>query len=772
MIIKRIRKGRRQVRGTVPQLFGRIAGLTDYVLDARVTELPGVSRVRGLTEYALDLDHFGAEPGEKVSCYWGHNLPNGSLSAWQVQMTAAAALAVRSRDPVEHIVFSWPESEHPTDGQVKQAADIILEVVGYGNCLAVGAAHVNTGQKHGHVAVVRVDTLTGLTAGDGWDIDRLHQAAALIQERQGWAAEPNALYVARGGEVFCRTSGVLVRDCAGNQVKRARRARAAAPPDLAPHVNRIASVLSRAKSWAELHEGLEAISVEYVAKGSGAMIKVGEEFHKASALHPDLSRPKLEKRFGSFVPNSHRGSPEYIRYQNVGRAELARIRRHETATSAVLDAQVQAIFTTAVAPHDTALQAAIRAAHIAAQAELKVGFGRAKARCKEQQLSWEEWRQAGQPKASFDIPLPELLFRTRPAGANASPTVVGGFTPQHHGLRCDYVDASGTAAFSDYGLVIIVHDKRPAVVDAALSLIAQNGARVRVSGSDAFVHLCLERAKLLGIDAAVGSSSATAAKHASPAKRVSGVTHPPVPPGMAPIAEVKPPLRQPSMARAPPVTAVADQKPRSSPPIPAGTAPRSATHITGSQKENGNVRQADRRDGFALVASVINELHQPDARANTPRTVARSSSRLRNLPIGDVVRTGRQDTPMLLSGAGRSELVSEVRSGYGLRWAGRRLSLVESEAGGFAARLNAERQTRQGSGSSIGAGPNGKVTDRPAEQFSEEFDPPTDPTLPQDTVMAKPHPAVAVKPEPTIQDVDYLRDQQFMRELLARGRGR
>lgn len=807
MIAKRIRKERRQPRGPVNKLARRIDGLVAYVIDARDTELSGLARLRALSGYTLDLAEFGVEPGEKVFSYWSHNLPIGTPSEWSTQMLAAAALAVRSQDPVEHIVFSWRDDEHPNDEQVEDAADIILEVLGYGKCLAIGAAHVNTDKKHGHLAVVRVDLVTGKIAGDGWDIDRLHQAIAIVEERQGWAAEPNALYIARDGEVFCRVTGVLVRDRDGNQAKRARRSRAATPASLAPHIASIETALVRSASWAELHEGLEAVGVEYVAKGSGATIRVGDEVQKASALHPDLSRSRLEKRFGPFEANRGRGSPQHVQYQADGRAELARIRAQERAAAASLQVHVQAAL--GALASDAAARAIIKKIEVFIRAQLATIFGEAKACLKEQYLPYEEWKKAGEPHASFDIPLPAILFRTMPGVANATWSGAGGFIPRQHEHRCDYVDASGAVAFADYGLVVIVHDKRVATVDAALSLMAQGGGSVRVWGSEAFVRQCLGRASALGIDVIVDPSRVDAAKHTGPARGGPGATHAP---GKIPVSDAKPALDGSLADRAPPAANAADQKAAGGPPTPKSVAPRSNAWTTSSQKENDNVKQTNRQPGLALIARVFDELYKPRFRANGSGAVARSSPRLRNLSIGDLVRSGGQDTSMLLSRPRRSELVSEINGDHRLRRPGHRLGLVEGEAGGSAARLSPGQGTTRGPAVGLAAG--ATMTDEFAIRYvAEKLTSATSPApdaeqkkvdgnrsrapvternksrpgsttssrdasardasvegiWPDETTPQKP---AATAPWSTIQEDDELRYQQLLQELKDRGSGR
>lgn len=66
MIVKRIRKGARQARGSLERVAASVEALSRYVVDADPWAMAELDRVRSLTDYALHVDSQGIEPGEKV----------------------------------------------------------------------------------------------------------------------------------------------------------------------------------------------------------------------------------------------------------------------------------------------------------------------------------------------------------------------------------------------------------------------------------------------------------------------------------------------------------------------------------------------------------------------------------------------------------------------------------------------------------------------------------------------------------------------------------
>lgn len=116
-----------------------------------------------------------------------------------------------------------------------------------------------------------------------------------------------------------------------------------------------APVIDRAVDWASLHAGLAKIGLRYEPKGSGAIIRVGDQTVKAS-VHRSAAWRSMERRFGPFVPPSRdlvveeRGieaapgiSPElWIHVVAARRAAAVAQRHHDSATAGVERGSIQA----------------------------------------------------------------------------------------------------------------------------------------------------------------------------------------------------------------------------------------------------------------------------------------------------------------------------------------------------------------------------------------------------------------------------------------------
>lgn len=501
MIVKRIRKGARQARGSIERVAASVEALSRYVVDADPWAMAELDRVRSLSEYALHVDARGVEPGEKVEAHGTFNLLGEDLRLWQMQMAAVAARCPRSRDPIEHFVFSWREDEHPTAVHVEEAAEILLDVLGYSNCPAIWSFHGNTAKDHGHLAVVRIDPATGTVAGDGWDIDRAHQAMALIEERQGWASESKGLYVARSGEVYDRITGVKIRDCEGRQI--GRRARNALPSKIAAKAIEIREAAVLAKDWTDFHSKMAALKVAYRKKGSGAVVTVADQEVKASAIHPGCSRTHLEAALGAFEPDPSDRAQGYEAYREAWRLRLVHIRAVHADERVRLKIWLEETLSSFEANVGTGLPIAVRAEYRAALQSLDSAFRDAKITFTAARLAPDQWATSGQPPAPAVFPLPTLMMP--PARVVERPIEVPArlsetFRVRHQGWRTDYLDADGTMAIADLRCAIIVYSATPESFDAALRLAADRWGVVRVRASRANMTLVAERAAKLGID--------------------------------------------------------------------------------------------------------------------------------------------------------------------------------------------------------------------------------------------------------------------------------
>ncbi|NIJ35299.1 relaxase/mobilization nuclease domain-containing protein [Sphingomonas oligoaromativorans] len=472
-------------------------------MDADPERQMKLAHVRRMSDYLLaahDLHPVG-EHGlleEKVALTGTRNLFGHSLEQWQDEMLAVAARCSRLKNPIEHYVLSWPAGEVPTAQQAREAVNILVDVLGAAHCQTLWSVHQNTDHRHVHVMLVRVAPATGraVELGDGWDIDRLHQAVAIIEAVQGWSVEPDALYGASGGAVFDRKTGAMVRDRAGQQCRRSRQK--TTDPDFDPLLLRdIQTARDEADGWSDFHARLAASGVRYRRAGSGARILIHSLELKASAVDSELSLARLEHRFGPFQPHRDRGGGSYEEYRRAATAELTKIRAtNEEARSRLKEALEAALSSVGHGPQAPALRAAIRAEYRAAVSAVDASFGTAKVLFAQNRLSHADWIAGGRPVAPAAVPLPIVILPANPAGSEHRSPPVAGFSAAHDGWRTVYRVASGDRAFTDHYVVLIIHRVDFASVEAALLLAAARWESVRVTGSHEFLRLSAEVAAL------------------------------------------------------------------------------------------------------------------------------------------------------------------------------------------------------------------------------------------------------------------------------------
>ena len=205
---------------------------------------------------------------------------------------------------MQHWILSWREGEQPTRAQADEAVGMFLAEMGLGENQAVYALHRDTHNCHVHVAVNRVHPTTDklVTVNNGFDLEIAHRAIARIEQRQGWEREARGLY---GVDLDGRAERLRPRD----QGKRRPSGRAQVLEERTGQrsaqriaIDEAGPIIRQARSWRELHAALADQGMRYEKKGSGALLWIGEQPIKASAVGRDYSMAALRKRLGEFDP--------------------------------------------------------------------------------------------------------------------------------------------------------------------------------------------------------------------------------------------------------------------------------------------------------------------------------------------------------------------------------------------------------------------------------------------------------------------------------------
>ena len=220
------------------------------------------------------------------------------------EMLALARDAPRSRDPIAHWVLSWHADEHPTPAQVEELVDLLLDELGVAEHQVLYGLHADTDNTHLHVMLNRVhpDTLRAVEINGGFDVKALHKACARIEHAQGWRAERGARYrvnAANEVEPIERVAPERMARPPQRRVDAEHRSGERSAARIA--MEEAAPLIEAAQSWEALHEALARRDMGYVRAGSGAAVRVGEVFVKASTVSRAASRKRLEARLGPYV---------------------------------------------------------------------------------------------------------------------------------------------------------------------------------------------------------------------------------------------------------------------------------------------------------------------------------------------------------------------------------------------------------------------------------------------------------------------------------------
>jgi Relaxase/Mobilisation nuclease domain/Large polyvalent protein-associated domain 7 len=237
-----------------------------------------------------------------------------SLDTAHAEMCAVAARSARVRDPVFHFVISWRDGEQPDQAQVFEAGRATLDALGMvpDEHQHVFAIHRDTDNVHLHVIVNRVNLETGRAVHPGLSYLKLDRCMRELELRQGWQHDrgPYAV-VERDGQP------VIERDRAYLNKRESLPARArdmeafAGMESVATYVSGepkrdVLAVLRRSDAtWQDVHEALARHGLELRIKGQGLAIYARGRDKllpvKASSVHEQLGKGKLEKRLGPWV---------------------------------------------------------------------------------------------------------------------------------------------------------------------------------------------------------------------------------------------------------------------------------------------------------------------------------------------------------------------------------------------------------------------------------------------------------------------------------------
>ena len=276
-------------------------------------------RITALLEYIYAPER--EDSTEKCAHSGAVNFMTDSIAGRVGEMLAITLQATRSRDPVEHYVWSWPKGEQPNAAHVDALIGTLRQEIVRSAKPAQRAAaerlliayslHVDTKNHHVHTVISRVDPESGrpIEINRGFDIDLIQRVAAEVEHAQGWQVEKNKRFRVRpDGKVVPTEPNPDTPDRPKprklrqpSQPTRDRAHRAQSPSITEQAIKELGPILAQATRWDGddgLHAQLAAAGATYRRKGGGAVVEYQGTTLKASSIDRKASLRALEKRFG------------------------------------------------------------------------------------------------------------------------------------------------------------------------------------------------------------------------------------------------------------------------------------------------------------------------------------------------------------------------------------------------------------------------------------------------------------------------------------------
>lgn len=233
-------------------------------------------------------------------------------------MRAVAAQNARVKDPVYHVVLSWPEGERPSDDQAFACGAHAIGSVGMAGHQYVFSVHRDTDHVHLHIAVNRVNPQSYRAVYPDRDYFKLDRAMRELELRFGWSHDngPFAVFERDGKMVVDWSSAAPetkghMPTAASDMERHADRESFFSYVRGEPRKAVIDALKNPGLTWPMLHALLALHGLVLWEKGQGFAVYDSADTSadtsaltpvKASDLHEDLSKLRLVRRLGAFEP--------------------------------------------------------------------------------------------------------------------------------------------------------------------------------------------------------------------------------------------------------------------------------------------------------------------------------------------------------------------------------------------------------------------------------------------------------------------------------------
>lgn len=223
-------------------------------------------------------------PDQRVSWMECHNLPTARMEVAVRLMAATSRRSRRTQLPVLQLSVSFAPGDPVDSAMIKRVLQRTLRDMGLGEYQAILLEHHDTAVPHGHAIVNRVHPETGRAWKGSFSKTRVEASLRRQEQEEGLRVVPGWLTPVPGAPEL-RPRPRLARADQGflRDVK-----------------ERAGPVLEKAQSWSEVEAGLAQLGLRVRVNGRGMSVTDGEQEVKASQIGEQVSRFKLEKKFGRY----------------------------------------------------------------------------------------------------------------------------------------------------------------------------------------------------------------------------------------------------------------------------------------------------------------------------------------------------------------------------------------------------------------------------------------------------------------------------------------
>ncbi|CTQ63460.1 TraI/MobA(P) family conjugative relaxase [Roseibium album] len=266
-----------------------------------IAKKTSIKRARGAAALAKYIAS-AKEKGEKLDQFWLSNCNAGAgledLDTAIAEIRATQALNHRSNaDPNYHLVVSFAEGEMPETDALKDIELEFAKALGLEAHQRVVGTHINTENFHMHIQFNLVHPETFRMHAPFRDFQILQSTADMLEKKHG-------LQVVKGRGQDNERLNQKARDKEANSWEQSFSGY------LKDHKDAFLQIHRRAGSWKELYDGFALYGVELRKRGNGLVFRdiATGTMEKASMVDRELSRIRLEEKYGQFEPYKNPGT--------------------------------------------------------------------------------------------------------------------------------------------------------------------------------------------------------------------------------------------------------------------------------------------------------------------------------------------------------------------------------------------------------------------------------------------------------------------------------